>query len=146
MYQLSSSHGEGRGWREWRRLQEMESKLNSRTMMHSIINSLMLARHWGWMYSLDGRDSACKVLPPPQLLLEPTFRANNGTLGHPSLTHTQKWDVVTWQHHFKVNRCYKKALHKETVGVSVRCCSFLARQAHSDAVTASPFEWRWALT
>ncbi len=37
-----------------------------------------------------------------------------------TLTHPHNQDVVTWQHHFKVNRCCKKVLYKETVGVSVR--------------------------
>lgn len=51
----------------------------------------------------------------------------------PSPPQLHSWDVVTWQHHFKVNRCYKKVLYKETVGISVRYCSFSAWQSPSHA-------------
>lgn len=77
-----------------------------------------------------------------------TFRARNRTLEHISLTHTHKQtathahththtphnqDVVTWQHHFKVNRCYKKVLCRG---------GFSARQTHCYAVKALLSDWR----
>lgn len=85
------------------------------------------------------------MILPGCLLLEPIM----ALLEHPSPTHTHthlqaekftpphanthtphNQDVVTWQHHFKVNGCYKKVLCKENGGC---LCRMLRLRSEADS-------------